>query len=298
MREARLIETRMVALDDIDATARLRPVSNAAVAALVASITEVGVIKDPIDVRRVRHQDNRLVLMAGGHRMAAARQLGWTEIRADIWDCADDWAQLIEIDDNLAHGELNPLDKAVFLATRKRIYEELHPETRQGVKGALMRHNPATDPKSVAGFAESIAETMGITDHQVRRIIQAGGLLSPALTEKLRAAPRAVTLADLMQIVKADGIGERDWIVEALSEGRAKNAAAARRDWKYIENGALREPANSFDREWNNLLGAWGAAGKRARKMFLNSAFKDVSRLLAEVREERRTDERDTGGAA
>lgn len=287
MREARLIETRQVALGEIDASVRLRPVSEAAVEALVASIREVGVIKDPIDVRRVRHQDNRLVLMAGGHRMAAARRLGWESIRADIWDCADDWARLVEIDDNLAHGELNPLDKAVFLAERKRIYEDLHPEAKNHVIGAMYRHNSASDMMSVAGFASSIAESMGATDRHIRRLVQVGGALTPEHVAALRGAPRPVSLADLQAIAKIGEVGERDWVVARMVAGEAKNAAAARRDWKRIEQGALDAPANRSDREYNALMKSWAHAGKAARKQFLDIAFKDVSRLLEEVIEAR-----------
>ena len=53
---------------------RLRPVSNAGLAALCASITELGVMKDAIQVRRKK--DGSSHLMAGAHRLEAARQLG------------------------------------------------------------------------------------------------------------------------------------------------------------------------------------------------------------------------------
>ncbi|WP_159966781.1 ParB N-terminal domain-containing protein, partial [Profundibacterium mesophilum] len=107
---------------------RLRPVSEAGVLSLVASIGELGVMKDPIHVRRVPHRGGALELMAGGHRLEAARRLGWTDIPATVWTCSDDWAHLVEIDDNLGGSELGALDTAVFLAARKRIYEKLHPE--------------------------------------------------------------------------------------------------------------------------------------------------------------------------
>ncbi|HPT48548.1 MAG TPA: hypothetical protein PLM07_21900, partial [Candidatus Rifleibacterium sp.] len=53
------------------------------------------------------------------------------EIAAHIWtDVTDDWARLMEVDDNLAGAEMNALDTAVFLAERKKVYEKLHPETK------------------------------------------------------------------------------------------------------------------------------------------------------------------------
>lgn len=123
-----------VPVEDVIVRDRLRPVSEAGVAALLASIGELGVIKDAIHVRRKK--DGSLHLMAGAHRLSAARQLGWAMIPAKVWTCTDDWARLMEIDDNLAGSELTVLDTAVFLARRKQVYERMHPQTE--IKDALV----------------------------------------------------------------------------------------------------------------------------------------------------------------
>ncbi|EEX13695.1 ParB domain protein nuclease [Citreicella sp. SE45] len=136
-------------VDQIVVRDRLRPVSEAGVAALTASISEMGVMKDPIHVRKVKHRGGEFVLMAGAHRLTAARELGWETIKVTCWTCTDDFARLMEIDDNLAGAELTALDTAVFLAERKRIYEKMNPQTRAGVAGAAARW----DASDIVSFA-------------------------------------------------------------------------------------------------------------------------------------------------
>jgi ParB family chromosome partitioning protein len=125
VKEPKLLQIDQVAVADVDASGRLRPVSEAAVESLIQSITELGVMKDAIHVRK--RKDGRMVLIAGAHRLEAAKRLGWEVIPAKVWtEVTDDWARLMEVDDNIAGAELNPLDTAVFLATRKAVYEKLH----------------------------------------------------------------------------------------------------------------------------------------------------------------------------
>ena len=68
---------------DIEIGQRLRPASEAGVQAIIASIGELGVMKDPIHVRR--QKDGRAILMAGLHRLTAARELGWETIKVACW---------------------------------------------------------------------------------------------------------------------------------------------------------------------------------------------------------------------
>lgn len=191
-----------VKVEEIDTKGRLRPVSEAGVAALMASIDETGVMKDAIHVRQKKN--GTLALIAGGHRLEAAKRLGWTEIEAKVWtDVTDDWSRLMEIDDNIAGAELSPLDTAVFLAARKRVYEKLHPEAKASTGAALAAKRwDAADMMSVASFAAATAEKFGMTDRHVRRLIAAGTRLDSRDVALLRKAPRPITLKDLAEIAK------------------------------------------------------------------------------------------------
>lgn len=276
MKSPTLMTITRVRIADIIVQDRLRPVSAAGVASLVASITETGVMKDAIHVRKKK--DGKLYLIAGGHRLGAARELGWEEIEAKVWtDVTDDWARLMEIDDNLAGAEMNALDTAVFLATRKELYERLHPEAKAKVGAALAaaRWN-AADIMSVASFASATAEKFGMTDRHVRRMIAAGAGLNANNIAQLRAAPRPVTQADLLEIAKIGALDERNMVVLRLSSGNAKSAVEARRTLKAEHLGIQPSPKDPIEDQFIALSKAWVRAKVKARKRFLLEYGKEI----------------------
>lgn len=260
-----LLQIDKVAVAEVIVRDRLRPVSEAGVESLIASIAEIGVMKDAIHVRKKK--DGLLYLMAGGHRLEAACRLNWVHIPAKVWtDVTDDWARMVEIDDNLAGAEMNALDSAVFLATRKEVYERLHPETKRGVAGALARWD-ATEPSAVA-FVKATAEKFGLKERQVYKIVAAGTALSPNDIAHLRQAPRPVSLKDLTEIAKIGDPVERGDVVLRLSAGNAKSAAAARRSLR-VEGGLQAPAKDAIEEQFIALMKAWTRAGAAARKRFL-----------------------------
>jgi len=278
MKPPTLMQQNRVRVADIVIGSRLRPVSAAGVDSLIASITETGVMKDAIHLRKKK--DGSLHLLAGAHRTEAARRLGWDEIEAKIWaDVTDDWARLIEIDDNLAGAEMNALDTAVFLATRKAVYERLHPETKQGVAGGLARQGSATELSSVAAFAVATAEKFNMTDRQVRKIVAAGSKLGPDEVAKLRAAPRQVSLKDLIEISKISQPTDRYDVVRLLSEGSAKSAAEAARN---LKPGSA-APVDANEAAFRALMAAWKRAPAAARHRFrAEIAGGDIAEVAAQ----------------
>ena len=269
-----------LAVADIICRDRLRPVSEAGVAALIASIGELGVIKDAVHVRRKK--DGTFHLMAGAHRLEAARRLGMATIPVKAWTCTDDWARLVEIDDNLAGAELTALDTALFLARRKEVYERLHPETMRGAAGARGRWSDASE---LGSFASTTAEKLGITERQVQKIVAAGERLQPPDVQALRRAPRPVTLKDLTVIGKTTSAPERYHVVEALAAGQAKSAAEARRSWASRQGGAIAQK-DPVEEDFKALRTAWLRASKAARRRFIETEIEGVEDVLADIREE------------
>lgn len=268
-----------VNVEEIDTKGRLRPVSEAGVAALMASIDETGVMKDAIHVRQKKN--GTLALIAGGHRLEAAKRLGWAEIEAKVWaDVTDDWSRLMEIDDNIAGAELNPLDTALFLAERKRVYERLHPEAKRGFAGAAARWD-ATDTMSVASFADATAEKFGLSQRHIFRLIAAGSRLDPRDVALLRKAPRPITLKDLAEISKISLPTDRYEVVEALAEGRAKSAADARRAIAASE-GSAAPVEDPVEAALKALKTAWSRTPKEARRRFCRDHGDEISALLFE----------------
>lgn len=275
-----LMKVDRVPVADIIVKDRLRPVTEAGVESLLASIAEVGVMKDPVHLRKKK--DGKLVLIAGAHRLEAARRLGWSEIAASVWtDATDDWARLMEIDDNLAGAEMNALDTAVFLATRKAIYERLHPETKAGIAGGLARQGSASD---IVSFAAATAEKFGVSKRHVERMVAAGARLGPDEVAKLRVAPRAITLKDLGEIGKIGKATDRYDVVRLLAEGKARSVSQARKQIAAEaadtpEDGAGEAPR---DTAFNALINAWKRAPIAAKRRFIVEVTEDLEQLRAE----------------
>lgn len=268
-----------VQLSDVRASNRLRPVSQSGVDAILDSVAEIGQIKDPVHVRR---RKDGLVLLAGGHRMAAYAQLGIEE--ADVWlwsGITDDVARLIEIDDNLAGAEMNPLDTAVFLAERKTVYERLHPETAAGVfKGNRHTGSLVADTMSVTSFARATAEKFGMSDRHVRRLIEAGTKLGVD-SARLRHAARPVSLKDLIEIAKIGEVSERYAVIDGLINGSAKSASEARRAWAAKENGGAAPVKDPVEEAFQGLLKAWERAPMAARRRFVEEHYDDLDYMTA-----------------
>lgn len=277
MKKPTLMQQSSVRVADVDATARLRPVSEAGVESLIASIGETGVMKDAIHVRK--RKDGRLVLIAGAHRLEAAKRLGWEEIEAKVWtDVTDDWSRLMEIDDNLAGAEMNALDTALFLAERKAVYEKLHPEARRG--GDRRSATFQTDIMSTS-FATATAEKFGLTDRHVRRLIAVGTALHQSEVQLLRAAKSPVKLADLQVLAKIGDAVERQRVVEIFSDGQAKGIADARQRYATDEQGHEGPVKDALEAALNTLAKLWARTPLAAKRRFVAEHFDEIEGLIA-----------------
>jgi hypothetical protein len=116
-----------------------RKLNESVVQALTESMAAYG-LQTPITVRILEETviDGREwvgvpVLIAGGHRLEAARRLGWERIDAIVVEYDDlRRAELWEIDENLCRSVLSSAEYSAAIVRRKALYEELHPETRHG----------------------------------------------------------------------------------------------------------------------------------------------------------------------
>jgi ParB family transcriptional regulator, chromosome partitioning protein len=278
MKTPTLTTIERVTLGEIAVRDRLRPISEAAVESLVASITELGVMKDAIHIRK--RKDGKLVLIAGGHRLEAAKRLGWTDIPAKVWtDVTDDWARLMEVDDNIAGAELNPLDTAVFLAERKAIFERLHPEAKRGGDRKSFDFQNQSDTMSLRSFTIATAEKFAMSERHVKRLVAAGRSIG-ADAIRLRGAKQQVTLKDLTEISKIGETSERHAVIEALVEGSAKSAGEARRVFKAREAGVEPVFKDPVEEAFKAMSALWARAPKAAKRRFAEEHADELANLV------------------
>lgn len=266
-----------IAPNDILIKDRLRPVSQAGVEALKASITDLGTMKHPLHVRKKK--GGEILLLSGLHRLTAALELGWDTVPVVAWRCDDDFARLMEIDDNLAGAELSPLDTAVFLAERKVVYERLHPETKRGAKGLAAANGDHTDNLSVRSFANVTCEKFGMSERQVYRLLAAGSALQNDDIALLRRSEQHISLSDLQTLAKVEP-AQRFRICNALSEGTARNASDAMRQINARPGDQVKRPS---DEQLGKLNDAFARAGKSARRQFVEAHADTLRELLNDL---------------
>lgn len=153
---------REMRIDAIVVGKRLRPLSDTTVKELAESMSQIGQI-NPVSI----HQPNvSPVLVAGNHRLAAAKLLGWETIKAMVLGdkLTDDDLKLAEIDENLARGELSAAERAIHIAERKAIYERKHPETKHGAVG----RGGKKEPKLVS-FSDDTSKKSGRSKTSIKR---------------------------------------------------------------------------------------------------------------------------------
>lgn len=277
MTNPKLIETTHLSPDEIDASNRLRPVSEAGIEGLIASIEELGLIKDEIIVRKIK-RSGKLVLIAGAHRLEAARRMN-IKVPAKIYECTDDWAALMEAHDNLANTELTALDLSIFLSAHQKAYEKIHPETKAGVAGGRARQN---QQRNCSSFAEIVAEARGITPRQVRKIISAGNGLDAAEISTLRNAKKPISLQNMIDLAAIGNREERAFVCDALAEGNVRTASEARKT--FMRGGSTaKPPRDNTDEGFKAILTAWRRASTRSKQRFVDECNIELSELLEAI---------------
>ena len=271
-----------IAIAMIDMPERLRPVDTAWASALAASMEMRG-LDSPIVVR---HVGARYALVAGAHRLAAARLLGWSAIPATAKGLTDAEARLVEIDENLLRHELTALDRGLFLLERKRVWNELFPEVAKRGRRRKARageveasslfqcrnigdnsegsrresgqagHN--SDGAPVVRFTTHAAEQTRLSERLIQRSVEIVGRLDPTAIPFLRASVLKDNEAQLNALSMLEP-GEQVSVARVAAERGVTTVAAARLALGTVTPEAIDPAEAAFDaltRAWSRANGA------------------------------------------
>lgn len=198
------MQTLSVSVDAIEIGERHRALSDDAVQRLARSMADIG-LKQPISIRIADEMviDGEVVcgvpvLVAGAHRLAAAKSLGWEKI--DCIEVEDDpiSAELWEIAENLHRCDLSKEQRDAHIRRYAELLEKRRAEVNRIVpQNAEQIARPRGRPVSIT---RQIADATGISDDTVRR----------ALNPQPKPAPRPqlVDVKDAYDVVReqADAI--------------------------------------------------------------------------------------------
>lgn len=246
------MQTEWIALENIESGDRKRPLDDAHVKHLAASIKEIG-LQTPITVMARKDEDGwRSILVAGAHRLEALRLNG--EDGADCFVLPDDQdaADLWEIDENFARAELTDAQRADHHVRREAILIR-RGEVAAGGRGGDRR---STDKLSV-GYATTAAASLGVDERTIRRDLARGKKIAPEVLAEVSGTDldKGVVLDELARAPQA--------------EQRAKLAEIAeRRSAVRPAPDPLNDP-EAHERQLSALMSAWNRAAAVVRQEFL-----------------------------
>ena len=165
---------------------------------LADSIRQLGLL-NPITI------DRENCLIAGLHRLEAAKMLGWPEIECTVSSLDGLQAELAEIDENIVRSGLSALEYGEALLRRKEVYEALHPETRHGgdrKSGEIKTTKCRFD--NVKSFAQDTAEKLGVVPRTVERQIQTAKNLTPEAKGIIRGTDTKLSKKAAMKLSRLE----------------------------------------------------------------------------------------------
>lgn len=228
-----------------------RSVGTKALAVLTESMNAIG-LQCPIIVKRTTSDDGVQVhtLVAGRHRLEAARRLGWTHI-----DCivksgnrfGKIEAEMCEIAENLHRAELMSLERDEQIAR----WVELSKSQRVAESATLGGGQPHERGKSQA------SRELGVSRGAVKNASKVA-----ALSDEAKEAAREVGLDN-----------NQSALLEAVKEPTPKAQVTYLRERSGKPAKHADDPLNDFEAEERQiaaLMVAWNKAGKLAREKFLD----------------------------
>lgn len=218
-----------ILLDQIKVSARRRTLDQAKVKAIGESMEQIG-LQTPITVYETA--EGEFELIAGRHRHAAAKSRSWAKITCRVVQMDELTRRLWEIDENLCRAELTELEKDEHLARRKEIYEELHPQTRQHVAGAVaanaaMGSEDASANLAVASFAADTAAKTGLSERSIERAVYRANQIAPEVRDEIRQMPEIADKGVELDALAKAPPEQQAALVAAVKSGDAPNVRAA-----------------------------------------------------------------------
>lgn len=232
-------------------------------------------------------------LVAGAHRLQGARITGQTTILAIVVGSDDTERRLREISENLCRRELDPYDRARFIAELIEIRraERGIAEGKDG-RSKTGRANGSAEPADSEGatiaplydFAQDAAERVNLSERSIKYAVALYRGLPASQIEALRTAshPVATNAAQLRALAALDTT-EQASVVELLISGASTTVADA------TATVRSRPKPNPRDKRINAFLRSFSAMppeDKRAALTRLASELgrKQADHLIAELK--------------
>jgi len=204
-----------VNINDIVISSRKRKLNKDKVSELAESMKLIGQL-EPITITK----DN--VLLAGWHRLEAAKLLGWDEIKAECFDGNEIECELAEIDENLMRNDLTVLEQGEHLARRQELI------------GRNVGRYPNSATVAELKTTPEIAKEIGISERSAYNRIKAARNIVPEVKDAIRNTEIADSTTQLLQLARL-APEEQIEVINYLDEEKPLSKAIQERKKQKIE---------------------------------------------------------------
>lgn len=244
-----------LSLDEVVVRNGRRPINSEAVQSLAASIQKIG-LQTPITCRAIG--SGQFELIAGNHRLEAAKLTGAEAIPAVIVKWDDKTARKWEISENLHRADLTELQRKEEIAEWIAITEA---EQGEGVLAQL-------EPKPRGGRPESgvraAARELGVERNEAQRAIKVA-----SISERAKQAAVDAKLDNNQAALLRIASVTPDEQVEKVREEAAERDRRREARKPIPPSDAPRNDFEIINKDHRALVRAWEAARPEAREQFL-----------------------------
>ena len=186
-----LFEIVHIYVDAIQIRGKRRALNEEKVRAIAASMDRIG-LQSPLTVQI---QKKRVFLVTGWHRLAAAKQLGWSSIPCVVLIREKTETSIWQIAENLCRAELTVLERAEYIDELRILVRKLIEEEEGQVAPPGGRQ-----PKEFG--IKKTAKALGLTKEEVRRSKAIAGIV-PSAKAKVRKLGLDDNQRALLEIAQA-----------------------------------------------------------------------------------------------
>lgn len=175
-----------VSIAEIEIGIRKRKLNDSKVQGLSESFSSIGQLQ-PITVVK---DEAGYLLIAGMHRLEAAKLIGWKTIEAQVFEGSLIEIELAEIDENLMRNDLTVLEQGEHLARRQELV------------GAKPWRPNKGDIMSPLKTTAEIAQDIGLTERSAQRRMQVARNITPEVKDAIRNTEIANSTTQLLELAR------------------------------------------------------------------------------------------------
>jgi ParB family chromosome partitioning protein len=209
-----------IQIENIKIKNRMRKLNAEKVSELAESFSLLGQL-EPITLA---NDGDKYTLLAGWHRLEAAKSLGWDEIKAEVFDGNEVECELAEIDENLMRNDLTILEQGEHLARRQELIGRN--------LGRYAKSNGSTE-LPLKTTAE-IAKDIGLSETSAQRRMQVARNIVPEVKDAIRNTEIANSTTQLLQLARL-APEEQIEVINYLDEEKPLRNAIQERKKQIIE---------------------------------------------------------------